>query len=110
MNTYIETNIVDAELKKIDGFIDQLNQLCESVDPNIKAGWNSPTAREVITPKIEKIKNSINSISTAVLSVRNGVSNFSANMQQVDTAGTAGATQNSIGGGGSIGSNYNMLK
>ena len=86
-NVQINTGVVDSELNKIDGYIDQLNQLYQNVNPDLTGGWDSATSRTIISPKIEQIKNSISSISQSVLRVRNGVSSYSTGMKEVDAAG-----------------------
>lgn len=104
-NVQINTAVVDSELTKIDGYIDQLNQLYQKVNPDLTGGWDSATSKTIISPKIEQIKNSIDSISQSILRVRNGVSSYSTGIQEVDTAGARAAS----GGGASNGSSVNML-
>ncbi len=105
VNVQINTGVVDAELTKIDNYIEQLNQLYSNVNPELKGGWDSATSRGLIEPKIAQIKNSIKAISAAVQRVRTGVSSYSTSMQQVDVAGAHA----SGGGGNATNSSVNML-
>ena len=66
----IEPELVESELKAIDGIIDEIGLLCNNINSDIRSAWNSETARAKVMPKIDDIKLSISNIKNSIGMVR----------------------------------------
>lgn len=86
-NVAINTGSVNNQLNIISGLIDELNTLYSNINPDLTGGWDSNTSKNIISPKIQNIKDSINSMSQSVDRVRGGVSTYSKGMVAADTSG-----------------------
>ncbi len=114
MNFYINTDMVLAELNQIDKCIDELRTICSNMESNISSGWDSDRAKNMVTPTIDGVKDSITQMQASVMNVRDNVKQYVTNVQSADTAGSIGnnnSVNSNVGGTGlNQGNVTNMMK
>ena len=93
MNFEINTGVVTSELGKIDECIINLRSMLSNIESDISSGWNSETARTVVTPAIDDIKSSIDAMQKSVENVRSNVSQYITNTEEADTAGSINSAE-----------------
>ena len=88
MNFNVDAESVIPELDNIDKSIDELRTILSNLESDISRGWSSDRSKSVVTPKIEEVSKSINTMQECTNHLRSNVVQYLSNVDAADSAGS----------------------